>query len=97
MALSKSKDEIPSDDTGLPDAIGPHGDKPPTRARVETGGGPGEPPLDFDDDEIYSGRGRARDGGTQQSGADSGLLGTPAEQLSDRNGPTEHRNGKGEP
>lgn len=44
----------------------------------------------------YSGRGRGRDGGTQASGSDSGLLGKPAEQLSDRNAPTEHRNGKGE-
>ncbi len=97
MALSTSKNEIPNDDTGRPDVIGPHGDHPPTRGRVESGGGAGEPALDFDDDEIYSGRGRGRDGGTQASGSDSGLLGKPAEQLSDSNAPIEHRNGQGEP
>lgn len=47
--------------------------------------------LNFDDDEIYSGRGNtARMGGTANAkGGDSGKLGPPAEILSDRNGPSD--------
>jgi len=51
--------------------------------------------LNFEDDEIYSGRGNnARTGGTWQAqGGDSGKLGQPAEILSNRNGPSD-RGGK---
>jgi len=47
--------------------------------------------LNFDDDEIYSGRGNnARSGGTwESSGGDSGKLGRPAEILSPSNGPSD--------
>ncbi|MET0311931.1 MAG: hypothetical protein ABW051_07755 [Burkholderiaceae bacterium] len=61
---------------------------------------PATPPLDepvaggtlnFDDDEIYSGRGNnARTGGTANAkGGDSAKLGPPAEILSNRNGPSD--------
>ena len=55
------------------------------------GGGPDTAPLNFDDDEIYSGRGkRARTGGTTHAaGGDSGRLGPPAEQLSGTNTPSD--------
>jgi len=67
-----------------------------TRGLVQSGGGAGTPPLDFDDDEIYSGRGRSRDGGTTSArGGDSGKLGPPAEQLSGKNGPSDPANRKG--
>lgn len=79
-----------------------HGDSPggttkkrgghaqPQRARVESGGTPDTAPLNFDDDEIYSGRSRVREAGTTQSaGGDSGKLGPPAEQLSRSNGPSD--------
>ena len=48
-------------------------------------------PLNFDDDEIYSGRGKQiRRGGTWEAkGSDSGKLGAPAEILSDKNGPSD--------
>jgi len=73
------------------DAIGPHDDNPPTRGAVEGGGTPGgTAPLDFDDDEIYSGRGKVRSGGTADAkGGDSAPLGPPAEQLSSTNGPSD--------
>lgn len=47
--------------------------------------------LNFDDDEIYSGRGnQARTGGSWDAqGADSGKLGAPSAGLSDRNGPSD--------
>ena len=47
--------------------------------------------LNFDDDEVMSGRGNnARTGGTWQAqGADSGKLAPPREMLSDRNGPSD--------
>ncbi|MBI2768042.1 MAG: hypothetical protein HYX47_00325 [Burkholderiales bacterium] len=53
--------------------------------------------LNFDDDEIYSGRGNnARTGGTWEAdGGDSGELGTPREILSDRNGPSDPGGGPG--
>jgi len=62
-----------------------------SNGRVVSGGTPdGKPALDFDDDEIYSGRSaRAHTGGTTQApGGDSGRLGPPTEQLSDSNGPS---------
>jgi len=66
------------------------------RGVVQSGGAEGVPPLDFDDDEIYSGRGRVRDGGTTHSrGGDEGKLGPPAEQLSGSNGPSDPANRKG--
>ena len=75
------------------DPIGPHDDDPstpPARDRLERGGTEGTAPLDFDDDEIYSGRGKKRDGGTTHAaGGDSGKLGPPAEQLSDTNAPSD--------
>ncbi len=47
--------------------------------------------IDFDDDEIYSGRGnQARTGGTTDAdGGDSGRLAPPSEQLSSSNTPRE--------
>ena len=64
--------------------------------RVITGGTPdGTAALNFDDDEIYSGRSsRAHTGGTAAAkGGDSAPLGPPAEQLSDSNGPSERSAG----
>ena len=86
MATS-SADNSPSSDP-----IGPHDDEEPrTGDRVEGGGTEGTPPLNFDDDEIYSGRGKEqRTGGTANApGGDSGRLGPPGEQLSDNNGPSD--------
>lgn len=60
--------------------------------RVITGGTQdGTAALNFDDDEIYSGRSsRTHTGGTVAAkGGDSAPLGPPAEQLSDSNGPGE--------
>jgi hypothetical protein len=59
--------------------------------RVESGGGEGTPALNFDDEEIYSGRAKARrSGGTWTAeGADSAPLGPPAEQLSPSNLPSD--------
>jgi hypothetical protein len=73
------------------DAIGPHGADTPTGGAVIGGGGPDTAPLNFDDDEIYSGRGNnARTGGTTHApGGDSGKLGPPAEQLSGTNTPSD--------
>lgn len=66
------------------------------RDLVQSGGGPSGPPLDFDDEEIYSGRNRTRDGGTTQArGGDSGRVGPPTEQLSSSNGPSAPANRKG--
>lgn len=47
--------------------------------------------LNFDDDEVMSGRGNnARTGGTWAAqGADSGKLAPPREIMSDRNGPSD--------
>ena len=47
--------------------------------------------LNFDDDEVMSGRGNnERTGGTWEAqGADSGKLAPPREILSDRNGPSD--------
>lgn len=72
------------------DAIGPHDANPPTRGAVQGGGTSETAPLNFDDDEIYSGRGKVHTGGTTQAaGGDSGRLGPPAEELSDTNAPSD--------
>ncbi len=72
------------------DVVGPHGDDPPTRGAVDSCGAEGRAPLNFDDDEIYSGRGKVRSGGTTQAeGGDSGLLGPPPEQLAPTNSPSD--------
>jgi hypothetical protein len=72
------------------DAIGPHDANPPSRGEVQGGGGPDTAPLNFDDEEIYSGRGKVRSGGTTNAqGGDSAELGPPAEQLSDSNAPSD--------
>jgi hypothetical protein len=81
-----------SDNSSSSDPIGPHDDEEQqTGDRVEGGGTEGTPPLNFDDDEIYSGRGKEqRTGGTANApGGDSGRLGPPGEQLSDSNGPSD--------
>ena len=51
--------------------------------------------LNFDDDEVMSGRGNnQRTGGTWDAhGADSGKLGPPREIMSDRNGPSDNDGG----
>lgn len=51
--------------------------------------------LNFDDDEVMSGRGNnERTGGTWAAqGADSGKLGPPREIMSDRNGPSDPDSG----
>lgn len=53
--------------------------------------------LNFDDDEVMSGRGNnERTGGTWDAhGADSGKLAPPGEILSDRNGPSDSGTGGG--
>ena len=83
---SASQDPVASRDDGQQASGG----------RVEGGGTEGTPPLNFDDDEIYSGRGKeVRTGGTADApGGDSGRLGPPGEQLSNDNGPSDpDRNG----
>ena len=83
------------------DPIGPHGPEgsagPESGDQVIGGGTEGTAPLDFDDDEIYSGRGNStRTGGTADApGGDSGRLGPPSEQFSDRNGPSDPDQGRG--
>ncbi len=58
---------------------------------VSGGDAEGRAALDFDDDEIYSGRSaRVHTGGTAAAqGGDSGRLGPPSEQLSSSNGPSD--------
>ena len=76
------------------DPVGPgDGQDHDAGARVEGGGGAETPPLNFDDDEIYSGRSSAvRSGGTTHSnGGDSAPLGPPAEILSNTNQPSAAR------
>ena len=76
------------------DPVGPtDGQNHDRGAKVEGGGGPDVAPLNFDDDEIYSGRSAgARSGGTMHAkGGDSAPLGPPAEILSDTNEPSEGR------
>ncbi|GAC1603061.1 MAG: hypothetical protein NVS3B2_07240 [Ramlibacter sp.] len=73
-----------------PDLVAPSG------VNQRDHGAAGEAPmtgdmLNFDDDEVMSGRGNnERTGGTWQAqGADSGKLAPPREMLSDRNGPSD--------
>lgn len=73
------------------DPVGPtDGEDHDRGAKVESGGGPDTAPLNFDDDEIYSGRsGSTRSGGTTHAkGGDSAPLGPPAEILSGTNEPS---------
>lgn len=81
----------PGDEAGRLDPIGPHDPNPPSHGRVSGGDAGAEAEVNFDDDEIYSGTGNnSRRGGTSKStGADSGKLGPPSEQLSDSNQPRE--------
>jgi hypothetical protein len=90
-AMPKRPQHSPGDNTGRPDAIGPHGINPPSRGRASGGDAGAEPQVNFDDDEIAStGGSNARRGGTwKATGGDSGELGPPSEQLSDRNEPRE--------
>jgi len=94
--MTTTKQNPPPDEPQSPvgplDAIGPHGqDTPVGGAVVSGGGGEEKEPVNFDDEEIYSGRGKAtRAGGTTHAnGGDSGRLGPPSEQLSDRIGPSD--------
>ena len=54
--------------------------------------------VNFDDDEIYSGRtARVHSGGTTAAaGGDSGKIGPPTEQLSSSNGPSDTQPGAAE-
>ena len=97
-ASSGARNAHKAADQGDPsiDANKPDGRAPP-RARVESGGTPDSAPLNFDDDEIYSGRSRVREGGTTQAaGGDSGKVGPPAEQLSRTNGPSDPARRRGQ-
>ncbi|MBB1600782.1 hypothetical protein [Variovorax sp. UMC13] len=94
MTIAKPQDDEPQDVAGPLDAIGPHGqDTPVPGATVSGGGAEDRAPLNFDDDEIYAGRGNmARTGGTTHAkGGDSGRLGPPSEQFSDRNQPSDSK------
>lgn len=74
------------------DPVGPtDGQDHDQGARVEGVGGPDTSPLNFDDDELYSGRaGSIRTGATTHAkGGDSAPLGAPAEILSDTNEPSD--------
>ena len=74
------------------DPVGPRDAGQQPGGQVSGGGTEdGTAPLDFDDDEIYSGRGKnVRQGGTAHAeGADGAPLGPPAEQLSESNAPVE--------
>ena len=73
-----------------PDLVAPSGVNERDRGAADDkpmGGGA----LNFNDEEIYSGRGNsARSGGTWDAqGGDSGQLGAPSAGLSDRNGPSD--------
>ncbi len=85
----------PSRSADAPDAIGPGGNSAAQQPGgvVDGGSAPGRQALDFDDDEIYSGRGNgAATGGTAHAeGGDSGRLGPPSEQLSPHNQPRQHQ------
>ena len=94
MTKQKPQDDQAQDAAGPLDAIGPHGqDTPEPGGIVSGGGGEDTAPLNFDDDEIYSGRGNtARTGGTTHAnGGDSGRVGPPSEQFSDRNQPSDSK------
>lgn len=92
MTIQEPQDDAAQHAPGALDAIGPHGQDTPLPGGIVSGGGTEDTaPLNFDDDEIYSGRGNnARTGGTTHAnGGDSGRLGPPAEQFSDRNQPSD--------
>ena len=74
-----------------PDHIGPSDAQQLPGGKVDGGSPGGRGALDFDDDEVYSGRGdNSRTGGTAASpGADSGRLAPPSEQLSPNNLPSD--------
>lgn len=59
--------------------------------RVDGGNASGKESVNFDDDEVYAGRGNtSRMGGTANAaGGDSGRIGPPGEMLSDRIGPSD--------
>ncbi len=84
----------PAGTTDAPDAIGPSDGRASPSGRVDGGSASDLAAVDFDDDEIYSGTGNnTRRGGTDRaSGADTGRLGPPSEQLSRSNAPSERRN-----
>ena len=79
----------PTRSADAPDSIGPGGDSPEqqTGGVVDGGSAPGRQAMNFDDDEIYSGRGKgaATVGTAEAEGGDSGQLGPPSEQLSSSN------------
>lgn len=86
--------ERPTEDEDA-DPVGPNdGEEHDQGAKVESGGGPDTAPLNFDDDEIESGRsGGTRSGGTTHAiGGDSAPLGPPAEILSPTNEPVDRDN-----
>jgi hypothetical protein len=76
---------------GIPSGELPHDEGLLQGGRVDGGNSGLHAAVDFDDDEIYSGRGNnARTGGTADAaGGDSGRLGPPSEQLSSSNNPQE--------
>ncbi|WP_225781371.1 hypothetical protein [Xenophilus sp. Marseille-Q4582] len=73
------------------DATPLHDDAMLPGGQVVSGGGEGRPALDFDDEEIYSGRAKARRsaGTTEARGGDSGRVAPPAEQLAPTNRPSD--------
>lgn len=92
MATTDTDNRSPEGGSASQDPVAPRDDgQQASGGRVEGGGTEGTPPLNFDDDEIYSGRGKAvRTGGTANApGGDSGRLGPPGEQLSNTNGPSD--------
>ena len=99
MASPKALDQAHTQNRTTPpggsaplDPIGPHGkDQPAPGGQVSGGGTEGTAPVNFDDDEIMSGRGKAiRSGGTADAkGGDSGRVGALTEQRSDHIGPSD--------
>jgi hypothetical protein len=85
--------ELSADELAGRDAPAHRAANDDTQDRVDGGSADTREALDFDDDEIYSGRGNnARRGGTYDAeGADSGRLAPPSEQLSPTNGPQERQ------
>jgi hypothetical protein len=111
MASNNDKSDGASNDRSYggdgPGKIGVTSDRqpglvPPSGVNEGDHGAAGEAPmagdmLNFDDDEVMSGRGNnQRTGGTWAAqGADSGKLAPPREILSDRNGPSDTDTGSG--
>ena len=104
----KTRQDGGQDDRGdSPGKIGLTSDKQPdlvapSGVNRRDHGSAGEVPmagdqLNFDDDEVMSGRGNnQRTGGTWgATGADSGKLAPPSEIMSDRNGPSDSERGSG--